>query len=176
MTKRRAAIVTAKEKRRVTTDEIVVLSTGVRAKINPVSATLIDAVQAKIQDPDPPLVFIDEKGREEPNFSDPKYIRAMERANTDRVLAAMDAMVLFGVHLVDGLPEDESWLRNLQLLEKMGTLDLSDLDLNDALEREFAYKRYFAMGLQDIALVANATGLSEEDIAQAEATFRGQEA
>lgn len=176
MTKRRAAVAVAKAQRKVNADEIVVLSTGVRARISPVTATLVDAVQAKIIDPDPPMVFIDEKGREEPNPSDSKYLKAMERAQVDRVVAAMDAMAMFGVELVDGLPADESWVKKLRLLERLGTLDLSDLDLDDPIEREFAYKRYFALAPQDIALVASATGLNEADIDVAEATFRSQEA
>lgn len=174
MTKRRAAVKVASE---MEGDKggVVILSTGVRVKIHPVSATLIDAVQARIEDPSPPMAFIDEKGREEPNYSDPKYLRAVERAGTDRVIAAMDALILFGVELIDGLPEDESWLNNLRLLERLGTLDLSDLDLDNKLDAEFAYKRYVAMSPQDIGTVAARTGLGEGDIAAAEATFRSTE-
>lgn len=174
MTKRRAAVQVAKE-RAGNRDSVVTLSTGVRVKINPVSATLIDKVQTKVKDPTPPDVFIDEKGRSEPNYSDPDYLRAIDRANTDRVVAAMDALILFGVELVDGLPENDTWLKNLRLLEKIGELDLSDLDLDDQFEAEFAYKRYIALAPQDIAIVAAATGLSEGDVAVAEATFRGTE-
>jgi len=174
MTKRRAAVKVAHElagdKGGVTT-----LNTGVRIKIHPVSATLIDAVQSGIQDPDPPMVLIDEKGREEPNYSDPQYLKAIERAGTERILSAMDALILFGVELVDGLPEDGRWLQNLRLLERMGKLNLSDLDMDNELDMEFAYKRYVAVSPQDVGTIAARTGLGEADIAAAEATFRGTE-
>lgn len=175
MTKRRAAVAVAKEKR-LTPGEIVTLSTGVRVKVKPVTATLIDQVQARIQDPEPPMFYIEEKGTSEPNYSDPRYIRALERSNTDRVVAAMDALSLFGVELVDGLPENDDWIKKLRLMEKIGALDLSDLDLNEPIDAEFAYKRYIAISAEDIAMISGVSGLSEGDVAAAEAIFRDKEA
>lgn len=174
MTKRRAAVEVAASKR-VGPDEIVTLSTGVRVRVKPVTATLIDEVQSKIVDPDPPEIFLEEKGRSEPNYSDPRYLRAIERAQVNRVIAAVDALVLFGVELVDGLPEDKDWVKKLKFMEKLGTLDLSSLDLSQDIDQEFAYKRYVAVSATDIATISMASGLSEGDVAAAEAIFRGKE-
>lgn len=174
MAKRRAVIETAKEQAR-SKDRVVTLSTGVRARVLPVSATLIDKAQSKVKDPEPPMFYIEEKGVSEPNYSDPRYISAKNRADVERVVAAMDAMILFGVELVDGLPENDSWKSKLRLMEKMGSIDISDLDLDDDLEAEFAYKRYVATSMQDVALISAMSGIGEEDVAQAESIFRSQE-
>jgi hypothetical protein len=174
MTKRRAAVAVAASKK-IGADEIVTLSTGVRVKVMPVTATLIDEVQSKIADPEPPMIYLEEKDRSEPNYSDPRYLRAIERAQVDRVIAAVDALVLFGVELVDGLPEDTGWIKKLKFMEKLGTLDLSSLDLGQDIDQEFAYKRYIAVSATDIATISQASGLSEGDVAQAEAIFRGKE-
>lgn len=180
MTKRKAAVAVAKDKAKESSEQVT-LSTGVRVRINPVTPTLIDEVQARIPDPAPPEVFIEEKGRSEANYSDPKYLRDMERATTDRVVAALDAIAMFGITLVDdegnetGVPENDTWVKKLRLMDKLGRLDLSNLDLEDPIEAEFAYKRYIALTMQDIALVSARSGLTEGDVAAAERIFRDTE-
>lgn len=174
MAKKRAVIQAAKKSVPLAGD-VITLSTGYRAKINAVSATLIDRAQSKIKDPEPPKYYIEEKDREELNYSDPGYIAAKGRADVDRVIAAMDAMIMFGVELVDGMPEDDSWKKKLELMERVGSIDLSDLDLDDDLEAEFAFKRYIATSPKDITIISAMSGLNEGDVSQAEATFWSQE-
>ena len=93
-------------------DEIHVLSTGIRVKLSSVSGTLIDDLRAAIEDPPIPVVYIDEKSREEENPNDPAYLAAVEEANRRRGVAMLDAIMIFGMELVDGMPKDDVWSRS----------------------------------------------------------------
>ena len=119
--------------------------------------------------------FNPEKEQEEPNFMHPDYIEAQTEAERKRSDAALDAALLFGVKLVDGVPEDDSWIANLKYMEKRGSIDLSDWDLDDEFEREFIYKRYVAMAGDDFTLIAELSGVPSGERARARNTFHGDE-
>ncbi len=146
-------------------DGIVTFSTGVRVKLHPVKASLISKVTAKIKDPRVPTWYNKAKGRDERNPNDPAYLRDVERAAQERGNAAMDAMAMFGIELVDGLPEDTDWITKLRLLSITFNAD-------DPIECEFYYKIYEVIGNDDWPLVSAQSGISQEDIAQAEKSFR----
>ena len=144
--------------------DIVVLSTGVRARVRPVAASLLEAVRLRIPLPRPPVQMIPEKNREEENPFDPEYLRQMEDANRARNTAVGDAAIMFGVELLDGVPDD-GWESKLALLNiSVGA---------DALAREFAYKKYIVVAAPDLRLIlARTTGVSEEQVARATEIFR----
>ena len=150
----------------VDNSDVVTLDTGVRVKIHPVSASLIADVTARIEDPEVPIWENQKKGRREPNPMDPAYLRACERVDQARGQAAMDAMAMFGVELVDGVPEDNGWVKRLELIG-------IKFDAEDPVEREFYYKKHIAMDNTGWALVGRKSGVSQEGITQAEASFRG---
>lgn len=156
-----------------TKDDIKTLSTGYRAKIRAVSATLLDAAMSKIKDPPIPVVFIADKDRSEPNPNDPQYIKDLEEADHLRSMASVDVMVLMGVQLVDPVPDEKEWLYPLQDLERLGHFDLSQYDLTDPRDREFVFKRFVAVGNEDLRLVTARMGVTEADIKAAEAAFPG---
>jgi hypothetical protein len=151
------------------------LTDGTRVRVTPVSAALIDEVSSRIKDPPIPMYRNEEKGRDEPNPVDPKYLEGVQEAQNKRGTAAIDAMVMFGIELVDGLPEDEGWLGKLKWLEKRGSVDLSEYDMNDPVEKEFVYKRFVACAGEILEAITRVSGISGEDIARAEASFRGAE-
>jgi hypothetical protein len=99
----------------------------------------------------------------------------MEDAGRKRGIAAMDAMVMFGVELVDGLPDDDKWLKKLQNMEKHGLLDLSGYDFDDETDKEFVYKRFVAVDTNVIERLSEISGISAEDVEEAERSFRGNE-
>lgn len=150
----------------VVTDDVVTLTTGYRVRIKPVSASLIADVTARIKDPEVPLWENPKKGRTEPNPSDPSYIRACDRADQARGQAAMDAMAMFGVELVDGVPEDDGWVKRLALVG-------IEFDATDPVQREFYFKKHMVMDAMGWALVGRKSGVSQEGITQAEDTFQG---
>jgi hypothetical protein len=158
-------------------DDVVQLSTGYWIRIKPVSASLIDEAQSVIKEPDVPTYYIEEKDRHEPNPSDPAYLRALERLDVERAIAAADTIILFGVDLVneDGTPADipdGEWITKLKFLERRGQMDLSIYDFDDPLDREFVFKKYIAVAAPDFMIISEASGIREEDIDRAKRSFK----
>lgn len=171
---KKAAIEVSKERRDGSGQESVELPYGVTAKIVPVPPQLIEEVTSKIKDPEVPIWHNEDKGRDEPNPNDPDYLKALDEANTLRGIASVDAFALFGIDL-EAMPEDDKWLRKLLFMEKRGLIDLSDYDLDDPDELEFVYKRYVALNGNVLNVIVKASGVSEEEVQAAEASFPGQE-
>lgn len=149
------------------------LSTGVRVRLHSVSSSLVEELKAAVPMPDVPTVYIADKDREEENPNDPRYIEAVDRVQTERASAALDALILFGVELLDGVPEDDRWEKNLKMLERLHKLDLAKFDLSDDYDREFLYKRYVAVAGADLRTIGQLHGLRAEEVARARATFLG---
>lgn len=172
------AAVDAAKKRRAEKKElgtIFTLSTGIRVRIVPVAAHLIDDAMFEIKDPPVPRQDLG-KGREEPNPLDPEYKRALADAEHARGVAASDTLILMGVQLIDGMPEDDDWLKQLKFLEKLGHFEaLSKFDLKDEMDKEFVFKKYYAISARDIPLIGNASGMSQEEIDLAVRGFQGDE-
>ncbi len=165
-----AAVKVAKRKK--PSSEEVELATGVRARLVPVSASLIDEVVAEVKMPEVPIWENPEKGRKEPNPEDPTYLEESAKAERLRGVAAIDAMILFGVELIDGVPDADDWLNKLQFLEKRGKISLAEYDLKDELDKEFLYKKFIAVSSDDLIMLSTMSGISEGDIAQAADGFR----
>lgn len=145
-------------------DGIVTLSTGIKARILPVSASLIEEVTSRIPDPEIPMYYNDNKEREEPNPSDPKYVVGLAKATKVRGQAAMDAMIMFGLELVDPVPSDTKWIWKLK---RTGI----EFDTNDEFEKEFAYKKYVACGNKDMMEIGRKAGINKEAIDEASKKF-----
>jgi hypothetical protein len=111
-------------------------------------------------------------GREEENPLHPAYLRAVDEANHLRGTRTTEALMLFGVELLDAMPPDAEWLPKLRYLEGRGMLNLEDYDLNDPIEKELCYKSFIAITAPDLMLVTMASGLTEQEVAQAEDSFR----
>jgi hypothetical protein len=155
---------------------VTVMSTGVRARLQSVSAALIQDAIARVEEPQPPVWLNPETEEEEPNFVHPDHLKALSVYEQEQSAAALDAVLMFGIELEDGLPEDDKWLRRLKYMEKrLGTIDLSNFDLEDEMDQEYLYKRYIALGADDYALLANLSGVSIEEVARATRTFPGDE-
>ena len=171
---KKAAIEVSKGRRDGSQTETVTLPYGVTAKIVPVPPQLIEEVTSRIKDPQVPMWHNEEKDRDEPNPYDPQYLSDLEEANTLRGQASIDAMALFGLD-IDGMPEDDKWLRKLKYMEKRQLIDLSVYDLDDPDELEFVYKRYVALNGNILTMVVESSGISREEIEAAEASFPGNE-
>eukprot|EP00919_Chromeraceae_sp_WS-2016_P030391 GHVR01072123.1.p1 GENE.GHVR01072123.1~~GHVR01072123.1.p1 ORF type:complete len:176 (+),score=31.97 GHVR01072123.1:438-965(+) len=173
MSEQKNAALTVAKMADKTDDGIVTLSTGVRARLVPVATGVLEAVKSQIVDPPVPMWMNPEKEREEPNFNDPEYNRALTDNTDRRGTAVMDALIIFGVELVDGIPDSAGWLSGLKMMERLGHLDLSAFDLDDPLDLEFLYKKHKAVAAADYGLLTNLAGLTGEVIAEAEDTFPG---
>lgn len=153
--------------------EEVTLSTGIRVRLKPVSSSLVEEMKASVPVPEVPRVFIPEKEREEENPNDPRYTAALEEMERQQARAIFDALLIFGVELLDGLPEDDDWLKKLQFLEKRGNMDLSGFDLKDDFDLELLYKRYVAFAGEDMKLIGGLHGYRPLEVARARSMFLG---
>lgn len=163
----------AEAAKELVSDDIETLRSGVRVKLVPVPAALVDAVTSKIKEPEIPIVVLgDGSGREEANPNDPVYQKEMDEVRRLRGLAAIDAMAMFGVELVDGLPPDEEWLDKLKQMEAMELLDLSQYDLEDKTIKELVFKKFVAVTTDVITRVTEISGISPEEVAAAEESFQ----
>lgn len=153
---------------------IVTLSTGYKARLMPVSAKLLDDIAHSVAEPPVPKQFIEAKGRDEYNPLDPAYQLAVKEANRLRGLRTTEALVMFGIQLTEPIPDPNEWLPRLRYLEKRGNLDLSGFDFDDPLDVEFVFKNYIAVSTQDLVFASMASGLTDEEVAEAIAGFQRQ--
>jgi len=145
---------------------------GTLVKIIPVSAALLEEVQDMIKDPPIPEIMIESKGRTEKNPEDPTYLSKLAETNRKRGVATMNAMIMMGIDLPNGLPEDENWITKLRYLEKIGAIDLSSMDFDDQLDREFAYKKHILASGYLIDIITSTT-TPDKMLEEAEASFPG---
>lgn len=124
-------------------DDVKTLSTGIRVRIHGISSFEIQEMALALDDPEPPRVHDPESDRVIENRDDPEYVRELDRLNFKRGMLVLDA-TLIGVELVDGLPDDKQWLPMLQFKAKKGMIGLSDYDLDNPLEKEYVFKKYYA--------------------------------
>lgn len=153
-------------------EQRVIFSTGIEAIVRPVAPDLVNDAIMEIDEPAVPT-FTDEHGRVMENPTDPQY--AIEKHQYELAVnrAALDVVIIMGVDLVDGLPEDDSWLKKLRYLERKGRIDLTEYNLEDPLDLEYLYKAKVAMGAEDIASLARYIGVGEQEVAAAERVFQG---
>jgi len=168
------ALEVAKEHRAGQAGQVVTLSTGVQVRLRNVNAATISEVTSRIKDPEVPRWFNPDKGREEENPNHPAYLSGLDRANQERANAMFDALALFGVELVDtSVLDEDGWLGELRLLERLGRLDLTPFDLSDPIDRRFLYIKHVALGTADWSKLMQLAGISPEAVAEARRSFRG---
>jgi len=159
-----AVIETAKAHQECVEDDIRVLGTGVRVRLRPVSPSLIAEVTARVEFPPVPVFHNPDKGRDEENPNDPRYLADCDAARNAQGMAAMDAMAMFGIELVDPVPDD-GWDRKLAFLG-------IEFDHDDPVAREFYYIKHVAMSMEDFALLQDVSGVTEDGVARAQRSFR----
>ncbi len=158
------AVEVAKERRADDEAGVVTLSTGVRARLRPVSASLIDEVRARVPVPKVPLWHNPDTDRDEENPNDPAYTRALEEHGRKRGQVTIDAMVMFGCELVDPVPDVSKWAPKLRCLG-------IEVDEHDEVGVEFAYKKYIAVAPPDLDAIGEKARLSKAAVEGAAAGF-----
>lgn len=160
-------------KRQQAGDGTVTLSTGVRVRLRPIPPGTMQEARLSVVPPKVPVWINPDKNREEPNPNDPEYLDALVECNRQRIQVIEEVALMFGLELVDGVPEPGDWDRNLQWLARKGRIDLTGYDLSDPVDREFLYKKHSALGPDDWVVVQRLMGVSREEVDEAAATFRG---
>jgi hypothetical protein len=137
-----------------------------------IPVAIISDVTNRIPEPIIPVWHNPEYDRDEQNPNDPAYIRAKEEVDRKRGEAMIDATVMFGIELPEGVPPTEKWLPKLKFMEKRGQIDLASYDLGDQLELEFVFKRYVIANIALINYIQNMSSVTPEDIGRAGRPFR----
>lgn len=164
-----ATITVAKEQTKAAQDDIITLPSGRRVKYHPVAANLIREVQSRIPEPIvPTFQNPNDKTKTLPNPSSPTYIRELAQVTEQRTQAAMDALLMFGLELVDPLPQEDTWLRKLIVLK---TIDASEVENADQFAKELWYKKYIVADVTVIQAISKLAGVTQEDIAKATDSF-----
>jgi len=149
----------------------IVERNGVRARFVAVPPGLIQDAQGRVENPVVPMWIDPDKDREMPNPTDPEYLRLMGVANNRRAAVIIDVMAMFGIELIDGVPDYDTWGKRLRVLEKVGAIDLEWVNWDDEIDVEFVYKRYIFMQTADMQAIGKKTGVPQAAISQAAGAF-----
>lgn len=163
------------------------LFNGDYVRVHGVSPALIDRVQASIEDPKAPVQLMD-TGEELVNYNDPEYQEALRAVESKRSVAALNAIILFGLEIVDedgnrkNAPDDKRWERNLrkmgidwkkEMLELQGIEEFEDEEaLIDARNDAYLLLIAFSGHTDDLELIQSISGADAAQQAVAEAQFQ----
>jgi hypothetical protein len=158
--------------------DTITLSTGVVLRLRRPSPMVVATAMRKVakDEPKPPMVHNENKGRDEPNPNDPDYLAAHRAWTAEAGIRSLGSLLPTGTILEekpDGIvgPDDEDYA---DLMASMG--------IDPAAGKYTRYVQWVlhvACGKDDIAPLGIAllrrAGVSEEDVREAEETFPGHE-
>lgn len=139
------------------------LTNGIVLNLKPVPPLLIQAVSQEFVTPDPPVVYIEEKGRNEPNPNDPEYQRQLEKLSEDQNMATNNLVLAIGTSVKsvpEGyyLPEQDEWIANIEFASRISGKELK-IDREDNIQRYLCWLRFYALeSLGDMVLVQSLPG------------------
>ena len=157
-----------REENKVYTD-----SNGVQYRLVPVSAIAVQAAMSKIPDPKIRTFKNPATGKEEANPAHPEYIKELKEVEDERSIASTDAMIMFGIEIIDGLDHDnydEKWIRQLAFLNLIDEEEIDNAK-DDPFVYEFYYKKYKLSNADTIVKVQTLSGVTQELIAAAKDSF-----
>jgi hypothetical protein len=134
------------------------LSNGIVLTMRPVPPLLLQAVNNEFPVPDPPVVYMEEKGRDEPNPNDPAYQKELERIAEAQDLAVNDLTLAVGTSVKsvpEGYfpPESDEWIEQVEFANRIVGIDVH-IEHSDKTKRYLHWLRFYAMETaSDIALV-----------------------
>lgn len=155
------------------------LSNGTVLMVKPVPNFIVNAAMRNLERPEPPIHSVEIGGKqiEEENHADPTYQRAIREYKMAAMTTMIDLFIEGGLEVVTLGPnvpafESDEWMK----LPKRYGVKISD-DIND---RKLQWLRMCVIvTTQDVDItvneVARMSGLGEDEVRQALATFRGGE-
>lgn len=154
-------------------DKIHKTPDGFSVRFHPVAANVIREAQVRIPDPVAPTFVHPTSGEERENLSHPEYIKELAAVKELRVKAAMNAMLLFGLELIDPIPDDNDWLDKLLYLQLINQAEFDEATSEEGkFLRELFYKNFIVSDLIVLKKLQGLSGITEEMIAQARKTFQ----
>jgi len=160
----------------------LILSTGVKLNVTPVPDFLMNQAGRHLPVPKAPYILDPryDDGRKFFNEDDPEYIQTARQYNVDLGMARIDTKLLWGCEIVEGYPDDDTWLKKLKFQEDLGAIDLSEYNLDEDFVKRFVYLKLFAIGNEldpedgsntDLNNIINALEVSDQGVDNAIATF-----
>lgn len=146
---------------------------GVQYRLVPVSAIAVQAAMNKIPDPKIRTFKNPTTGKEEANPGHPEYIKELKEVEDERGLASVDAFVMFGIEIIDGLNHDEydeKWISQLAYLDLIDDEEAENAK-DDPFVYEFLYKKYRLSDTNAIIKIQTLSGVTQEQIAEAKDSF-----
>lgn len=135
------------------------LSTGVVLKLKKFSFMRVQSILSKFKDPEIPLVYDKERGRDLRNPDDPTYLAKKAEVETERMMAVVDAIAVFGTDIESvpngfPLPSDDSWIDELEFV------NVVTVDRTSELARKLNWIKYVAVrDPEDLVKIANEFGV-----------------
>lgn len=160
----------------------LVFDSGVEVRLSRPNQMLLGKVRREFlkNDPEPkvPMVWIESNGREEPNPSDPVYKADLAMWKERITFIAVEVVLATAVEIIktpEGMMADDS--EDFNALLEMGGLEIPTTKIG----RKVAWLNAVAMSSSDDMVLLQAktfeiVGATEEQVAEAQAMFRGQEA
>lgn len=139
------------------------LTNGIVLNLKPVPPLLIQAVSQEFKTPDPPVMFIEEKGRDEPNPNDPKYKKELDDIAEAQNLATNSLVLAIGTSVKSVpngyyMPEEDDWIANIEFASKISGKELK-INREDDIQRYLCWLRYYALeSIGDMVLVQSLPG------------------
>ncbi len=154
------------------------LSNGVILRIKDISRTqltyAIRNMQKEHPEPQPPMVHIEDRGRDEPNANDPAYLEAKQVWQIDVASRMMNVLYWDALEVVE-VPDDVPKADSPEFEEYMEFV-MGESVARSEQARKVQWLRYRAIpedNLLDVQYrLLRLAGVPEEDIVEIEATFR----
>ncbi len=153
-------------------DGSITLSNGMRVMLRPVAANIISEVRNQIPDALMRTYVDKQTGKELENPAHPEYIADQAEVTKKREKATMDAFVLFGIDLLDPVPEERDWIDKLVFLKIISAEEAENLT---PMTLELYYKKYVISDTSIMTKIVALSGVSEEMLALARDSFQREE-
>lgn len=157
-------------------DGLFKCKTGVVLKMRPIQRWILRERLSQIEEPQPPIVFIESKGRDEPNPADPDYVKAVNEFNAEITRTMANLVIALGTTLkttpkdMPG-PDDEEWIEQF---EAAGfTIEQAKTKRYVQWVKLVAFDGSLEEVGKILATSGRQLGATEEDVASMEESFRG---
>lgn len=160
----------------------ITLTNGIVLSLNMVAPLLISDAARRIPKPPVPMIYSEEKDREEENPTHPDYLAALIQWQGQRDEAGLSVALIMGSavsHVPDGLygPDDDGWIDAIDASYQAIDMEPPAIDRDRPKSRYLSWLRLYALPTEeDIVriskILTSSVAVSEEDVREAVDSFR----